>query len=442
MFLHKGIAGMVFLILLISLSLEKASAQVEICGEHDVYDVASLKKQPLWYSTISDPTQCAGGSSGDHCTVKFSVCGPLPPDTCSSTSDSTAFCQVITNSVPGSEHDTGKQTLIINEANGTLGFQFIYQNGSAVGNCNQTETVVLFQCDPAAQWDAYDPDVTRFLTGFLADISDECLYLMTLKYSGACIAQKPIYPQLCQLDGYDIEKLSEPDAWTATVPVKDCYNPSIGQGSCSFLFSFCKEIPHGQCYNSAFCQSGSNGVSFGKFDKDQKIFENDGGDGFTITYGHGTNTTDCPDGLFSTLVFTCNKDANWTFDPDINLGNITQFITAEPTFKDCEYIVRFNYSGACNGGSLSPTLAPSGSSPPSIVGWILIGIFFGVVALYISVGVLVQAIRGKKGKELIPNHELWGAIFLYVVGGCQVTIDFVTCYKFKSPMKEVKYDAL
>ena len=41
--------------------------------------------------------------------------------------------------------------------------------------------------------------------------------------------------------------------------------------------------------------------------------------------------------------------------------------------------------------------------------------FFGVVALYISVGVLVQAIRGKKGKELIPNHELWGAIFLNVV---------------------------
>ena len=41
--------------------------------------------------------------------------------------------------------------------------------------------------------------------------------------------------------------------------------------------------------------------------------------------------------------------------------------------------------------------------------------FFGVVALYISVGVLIQAIRGKKGKELIPNHKLWGAIFLCVV---------------------------
>lgn len=75
-----------------------------------------LYRQPLWYSTIPDAAQCAGGSSEDKCTVKFSVCGPLPPNTCMGTSDSTAFCQVITNSVPGSEHDTGKQTLIVNEA--------------------------------------------------------------------------------------------------------------------------------------------------------------------------------------------------------------------------------------------------------------------------------------------------------------------------------------
>ena len=62
-------------------------------------------------------------------------------------------------------------------ADGTLGFQFIYKNGSAVGQCNQTETIVLFQCDPTAQWDAYDPDVTRFLDGFLANIENECLVM-------------------------------------------------------------------------------------------------------------------------------------------------------------------------------------------------------------------------------------------------------------------------
>ena len=62
-------------------------------------------------------------------------------------------------------------------ADGTLGFQFIYKNGSAYGQCNQTETIVFFQCNPTAQWDAYDPDVTRFLDGFLADVDNECLVM-------------------------------------------------------------------------------------------------------------------------------------------------------------------------------------------------------------------------------------------------------------------------
>ena len=32
---------------------------------------------------------------------------------------------------------------------------------------------------------------------------------MALDYSGACIAQKPIYPHLCQFRDYDIQTLSE-----------------------------------------------------------------------------------------------------------------------------------------------------------------------------------------------------------------------------------------
>ena len=163
-----------------------------------------------------------------------------------------------------------------------------------------------------------------------------------------------------------------PATWVATVPAKDCYHPSTGEGYCNFFFSFCKLLPHGQCFDSSFCQAAPNAVSFGVFNKNQTIFESknnnpcsyckpfssydqplqlsnhsyvsvdEDGDGFTITYWNGTNTTDCPDGLFSTLVFTCNRDAVWSFDPNINLGNITQFITAEPTFKDCEVCHQFN----------------------------------------------------------------------------------------------------
>ena len=71
-------------------------------------------REPTWFANINDPSQCAGDSGDSDCTVKFSVCGPLPPDVCGD-GDSTGFCQII-NSVMPIEHDTGKQSLIVNEA--------------------------------------------------------------------------------------------------------------------------------------------------------------------------------------------------------------------------------------------------------------------------------------------------------------------------------------
>ena len=73
--------------------------------------------------------------------------------------------------------------------------------------------------------------------------------------------------------------ICRPPMWVATLKQKDCYSPSPNPFSrCRFYFSFCKKLPHGQCFNSAFCQAGYvwagiNSVSFGAFNKDQKIFE-------------------------------------------------------------------------------------------------------------------------------------------------------------------------
>ena len=70
-------------------------------------------RQPTWFANIKDPSQCAGDSGDSTCTVKFSVCGPLPPNVCGD-GNSTGFCQII-NSVIPIEHDTGKQSLIVRE---------------------------------------------------------------------------------------------------------------------------------------------------------------------------------------------------------------------------------------------------------------------------------------------------------------------------------------
>ena len=58
---------------------------------------------------------------------------------------------------------------------GVSGFQFVYKDGGSLGECNTTETIVIFQCNRSAQWDAYDPDLSRFVGSFLADIVNECL---------------------------------------------------------------------------------------------------------------------------------------------------------------------------------------------------------------------------------------------------------------------------
>ena len=57
----------------------------------------------------------------------------------------------------------------------TSGFQFAYKDGGSLGECNTTETIVLFQCNENAEWDAYNADVSRFVDGFLPDIENECL---------------------------------------------------------------------------------------------------------------------------------------------------------------------------------------------------------------------------------------------------------------------------
>ena len=48
-------------------------------------------------------------------------------------------------------------------SDGSAGFQFIYQNGTSVDNCNSTRTLLFFNCDKTAQWDAKNTNITKYL---------------------------------------------------------------------------------------------------------------------------------------------------------------------------------------------------------------------------------------------------------------------------------------
>ena len=54
------------------------------------------------------------------------------------------------------------------------GFKIIYQNGQNTTQCNTTTTVSLFQCDPKAMWNPFDPNVTKFVHNFSVDPFNDC----------------------------------------------------------------------------------------------------------------------------------------------------------------------------------------------------------------------------------------------------------------------------
>jgi hypothetical protein len=423
---------LIFLVLLAG-RIHLTSAQVELCSStDDQFDVKTLLRQN-WYIRVEDPKLCVGSESTSQCEVYFSVCGPLPPAICNNAGNDIGICQQVTIDGDKQWIDTGKMNMTILDYDRTIGFQFEYLNGSSTHQCNTTtRTLAFFQCSPEATWDPFDNNVTRFTDGFFGNPSDECLFFLNLNYSGACVHDKPVYPQLCQLDNYDLQTLTQPTDWYASVGNNLCVNNSKNGQPCNLIFSFCKEIPHGQCSHSSFCEVGQNTVSFGGFNEHLIVVENDDGYGFTISYFNGTKTANCPGGFHSTLVFTCNNLSIWDNDGD---PNITKFIMAEPTFQDCEYIVRFNYSGAC---PLKP-FTPSPTSPPtesyfeqnSIVGAVLIALLVGVAALYLGIGAMVQVIRGRRGIEIVPNVNFWKTFFTYVLDGFQFTLDVITCFKLK-----------
>ena len=58
--------------------------------------------------------------------------------------------------------------------------------------------------------------------------------------------------------------------WVATVPKNKCV-PGTSEPYCDLMFSFCKHLPTGQCFNSVFCQPGENPVNFGQYNAHLKI---------------------------------------------------------------------------------------------------------------------------------------------------------------------------
>ena len=65
----------------------------------------------------------------------------------------------------------------------TSGFMFTYKNGSSVGDCNTTETIVLFQCDQNTQWNINYNIITPFLDFFIDDFENECLVNLIISHN-------------------------------------------------------------------------------------------------------------------------------------------------------------------------------------------------------------------------------------------------------------------
>ena len=87
---------------------------------HFISPLVVLLRKQFWAARVPNTSQCAGTDpTVTLCSIKFSVCGPLPAFSCGF-EKTAGFCQNIDHSGLVKQHETGKQTLILNETSGCI----------------------------------------------------------------------------------------------------------------------------------------------------------------------------------------------------------------------------------------------------------------------------------------------------------------------------------
>ena len=83
----------------------------------------------------------------------------------------------------------------------------------------------------------------------------------------------------------------------------------------------------------------------------------------------------------------------------------------------CGFLIVAGSSAAC------PTIV-GGNSTWNIVSVVILALVVGGFVLYCSVGSVMNLLRGRRGTSVIPNHDTWEQLFLYVKTGSVEVVQF------------------
>ncbi|KAL3866873.1 hypothetical protein ACJMK2_044126 [Sinanodonta woodiana] len=233
--------------------------------------------------------------------------------------------------------------------------------------------------------------------------------------------------ETCGKTVYDINNLRTTSNWTFN------WTPTEGAGClgnlseakyCTFFISFCHPL---KCTgnDSNACLVNSNGSTptaeymLAGYNNSQDPFKDrNGGDGFYVEFPKGgkyntSKGSECD--LMLNLTFTCNVSYQWTPPHDsgqavIDNGAIKSLLYDT---ERCKYAIEFLYAGACS--QVVPL--PSETINQLSTGSILLIIFFVALSLYFAIGMIINCVQGRRGKELVPHNEFWLNLPEYITEG-------------------------
>ena len=213
------------------------------------------------------------------------------------------------------------------------------------------------------------------------------------------------------------------------------FDVCLTTNSCNIYFRLCNLLPQeisAKCGpNSGICINNEGTFyNLGNYDNTTvPLIERSDQHGFMAVYrGGDSGFLGCTNDqtLTTTLNFVCNSTAVWRNDQTEHHGELPYKVEYDK--NKCTAVYDFFYNGSCVITPINPPIVqPSGLSVPAL--FILVIVVLFVFSSYWIIGFVYNISQGKRGVEIIPNHNFWKHLCRLFVGGFFFVFHLVSCKK-------------
>ncbi|XP_021355850.1 cation-dependent mannose-6-phosphate receptor-like isoform X1 [Mizuhopecten yessoensis] len=227
--------------------------------------------------------------------------------------------------------------------------------------------------------------------------------------------------------GYEIQNITK-GSWTFRETGQNCVGsvagPNGSLSNCTYTVAFCQKLNN--CSGGSVCVETFNGtgnnqtvkhVQGGFIANPFRVTDTSLNGGFQARFDKGDNFTK-PDGsscqLSAVINFDCNRILAWVPNSDKDTTPVPQAAVEQVKFdkENCQVQATFWYAGACIAIVPASTI-----SEDLTAGTVLIIIFFVSLTLYFCCGILINLVRGFRGRDVLPQSEFWTQLPVLIADG-------------------------